>query len=302
MSFKSPGIKEVYLAPGSAAFPSDGAGAIGLGYKDTSTFKTGPFGEIKSKSGRVYSSRTNFRAEVKTEQMGYDLLKFIIGACKASDVSAKIITSGVAKVTDFTATGGIFTFENTKSLGIDFDLTLSPKERILTIGLENSYKASDATTLITASKTNTLKGTLKIPALDAENIVKGYISPVFGNITIADDRLSDWKMNLKSRQTKNAINKAIVSKIDVDFMAVMDGIDPDELNDFLLNEFCPDLTMVIGVETPYDIILKEGGLTQMGEAEIDDEKRTGTVHFTGSYDIDFVDTSTGNNITLEAQL
>jgi len=114
--------------------------------------------------------------------------------------------------------------------------------------------------------------------------------------------LNDWKINLKTRSAKNAFNKSICSKIDVDIMAVMDGIDPDELNIFLASAFASDLTIIMGVTTPYNIILKSGGLTQMGEAEIDEDKRTGTVHFTGSYDIDFADLTTGSNITLQAQM
>lgn len=301
MSYKAAAIKEAYLAPGNAVFPLTGIGAFGLGYKESATFKISNFNEIKTKQNRVYPSLTNFQAQIKTEQMSYALMSFIFGAAAASDITAKFVTSGISKATDFTASGGIFTFEDAKSMGVDFELLLSPKERSLTVTLEKAFRIADATAIITASTTDTLSGTLHIPALDAANTVKGYITPSFGSITIAEDRLNDWKISIKTKSTKNSFNKSMVNGIDVDIMGVMDGVDPAEINTFLASSFAPDLTISVGVDVPYNIVLKAGGLTQMGEVEIDDDKRTGTVHFTGQYDIEFADL-TGGNVTLKSQL
>lgn len=303
MGYKAAGIKELYTAPGSAVFPADGTGAIGFGYYDSGSMKISPFGEIKSKRNMQYPSLQNVRIERSTNQMSFAFLKAIFSYCSASDVTAKVITSGISKATDFTASGGLFTFENTKSLGIDFELNLSPKERLLKAILERAFKPADMTSILTAAKTDTLKGSLNIPALDADNIIKGYIDPasMFGSISIADDRLSDWKCTLKTKNTKNSFNKSIVSGIEVEIEGYLDGPDCDEMATYLASEICPDITIAVPVKTPYNIILKSGGCSSLGDVEIDDEKRRARVGITGFYDIEFADT-TGSDIILQAKL
>jgi len=302
---EAPGIKEIYLSDGAADFPATpvlGTNVFALGHIDSGTLDITPYNEIKTKRGMVFSSCRNFKADMATLEMGYALLKFLFGAAKVSDITAKIITSGITKTTDFVATGGIYSFTNTFSMGVDFELSLTPQERMLKVILERAYKESVATTIITNSKTDTLKGTLNIPALDPDNLVMDYINPPFGSVTILDERLNDWKISLKTKNTKNKFNRSIISRIEVDMFGAMDGVTPDEMNTFHAGAICPDLTIPIGVDTPYNIILKSGGLTQNGDTKFDDEKRVSTVHFQGSYDIDFVDLTTGSNITLQAKL
>jgi hypothetical protein len=304
MSQKAAGIKDVFLAPGSAAFPADGVGCHGLGYSDSGSMKIEPFNPIKTKSTNLqFPTLQNVRIERNVEQMPFTLMKDVIAYCQASDVTVKAITSGVTKSTDFTASGGLFTFENTKSLGIDFELSLSPKERLLKFILERAFKPTDLTAIITASKTDTLKGSLNIPALDDTNIIKGYIDPadMFGTIIIADERLDDWKCSLKTKNTKSSFNRSKVKGIEVDIEGFLDGPDPDEILTYLAHEICPDIIIPISVGTPYNIVLKSGGCSALGDIEINDDQRRARVHITGFYDIEFAD-CTGSDIILQAKL
>lgn len=300
-SYVQAGIEEIYLAPGSAAFPSDGTGAYGFGEADEPGFEIGPFSPITLQGGQEFPTLTNFKSQKKTRQLSAAFLKFLLGAYKANDVSAKVITSGISKSTDFTATGGIFTFDNTLSVGLDFELMLSPTERSLLITLEKAYKPSTASTIIINSTTDTLPGTLNIPALDAANTLKAYISPSFGDITIADDRLEDWSISLKTVTKKSKFNKSRGKLISVEIMAVLDGADPSEIDSYITGGYAPDITIAMGVNTPYNILFKSGRLTKMGSAKIDQDVRTATVTFKGSYSTEFMDLS-GAGVTFKAQL
>lgn len=301
MAYQAAGVEELYLAPGGAVFPADGTGAFGLGEGDEAKLEIGPQSPITLKGGQEFPTLRNFKVSKKTRQLSVAFLKFLLGAYKANDITVKAITSGIAKTTDFTATGGIFTFENAKSMGLDFELLLSPTERSLLVTVEKAYPETDGIAIVTAAATDTLPGTLHIPALDAANTLKAYISPSFGSITIADDRLDDWSISLKTRTNKTKFNKSRGKMIDVEIKCVMDGPDTTEINTMLASGYAPDITISMGVSTPYNIVLKSGRLTQIGNVEIDEDKRTVTTILKGSYSTEFMDL-TGSGVELKAQL
>jgi hypothetical protein len=169
----------------------------------------------------------------------------------------------------------------------------------LTLG--RGYKPSDAVTIISNGPTDTLPGTLNIPALDIANTLKAYINPPFGAITIADDRLNNWSIDIKTRAKKNSMQKARGNIIEVDIMGVMDDVSPAEINTFMAAGIAPDLTIAVGVDTPWNLVLKTGGLSQYGEGLKDEDNNTATVHFKGIYTANYADL-TGAGVTLNAKL
>ena len=301
MSHIMHGIKEVYLAPGSAVFPVDGTGAHGLGYDGKGSLTISAFNPTKGDKGRQFKTYENFKIEKNTHQFAKASLVFLLACLKASDITAKVITSGVSKAANFTSQGGIFTFENANSLGLDLEMELSNTNAFIKLTLEKAFKKAAADAIKTASKTDTLPGALSLPDLDNDALLTGDITPGFGTLIIADDRLSTFKVSLKSVSTKNGMNKSLSSRIAVNIEGVMSGPDPDEIADILDFEIAPDITIAMPVAVPYNLVLKSGGLTKMGEAVIDDDKREGKVMLSGEYDLDFVDTS-GSDIVFKAQM
>ena len=293
-------IKEAFNAPGNAVWPATGTGVIGHGYKDTGSFAIKPFKEIKSKSTRTYLTLLSAIGIIKGEQISAAMLKALIAGAKLGSIGASFVTSGVAKATDFTAAGGLYTFANTNSMGVGFELVLSPSERSLTTTYKRAFGTAAMAALITAAKTNAIAGALHIPALDATNIIKGYINPDLGDLTVADLNLADWKITIKTRSTPNSFDVELVSGLEVDIMIVIDNATPDDVNDYLEGGFAPELTLAMGVDTAYNLVLGAGGLTRYGELLVDDDKNQATVHYNGFYDIDFIDTTT--DIDCKAQL
>lgn len=295
-------IAGIWLAPGSAVFPIAGTGAFELGESEEKTLDITQKLVGGSTTGRGYPSLRMFEVNGKTMQFGATFVKFLLTCFQQNDVTVKAITAGITKATDFTATGGIYTFEDTKSMGINWAMKLSPKERSIAIKCKRSYPDSVGATIITASATDTLPGTLHIPVIDTPNIVKGYILPAFGaNVVIADDQLGDWSFDLSTRTEDSALDKPVGTYLDVDIMAEMNGPTPAQINTLFAGGIVPDITYAIGTDTPWNLLLKSGGLTMSGVAHRDDKKNIVTVHLKGSYLSDFADV-TGGGITLQAQL
>jgi hypothetical protein len=297
------GVKELYIADGDADFPVDGTGVEGFGFHGTGKITFGNFGQITMENGMVLTSLKDFQIEKKTSQLGYSFMKLLFAAAKKSKLTAKAVCGDVVKgsgTTGFTAGGGIYTFENTNNLGLKFKFTLSPKDRSLTATLGRAFKPDTADDIEDAAVTDILPHQLAVPMLEAANLIKSYVTPP---TTITDDRLSDWLLDLEITATANGMNKWIADKVTVKFTASQDQCTPAEIKSLRAGtSIAPDLTFIIPTDTPWSLVLKTGGLSQTGEAVIDEKGNIATVHYDGSYDIGFVDASVNNVITLKAQL
>lgn len=300
------GVKELYIADGDADFPEDGDGVEGFGFHGTGKITFGQFGEITMENGMKLGSLKDFGIEKETSQMGYSFMKMLFDLIKKNKVSAKAICGGVTKgagEAGYTALGGVYTFENANNLGLKFKMTLSPKERKLTATLGRAFKPATAAAIHAAAPTDVIPSTLAVPMLDADNLVKGYIDLPTGGVAIADERISDWQLDVEITATPNGMNKIIADKITIMFTCSQDNCTPAEIAALTAGtSIAPDLTFTIPTDTPWTFVLKTGGLTQNGSAIIDEKGNVAKVDYDGSYDIGFVDTATENVITLKSQL
>ena len=283
-------VKEVFMAPGSAAMPATLTGVLPLGFRgDKAALNITHFNEIKEERGRVFGNMLNFELKSSSLEMTYAGLAMLVGFTKANDVSVAVVTSGALRDEEglLTAAGGLFKFENTSSLGLEWELLITPKDRKLSYTLARAFRLSDGQTLITASKTNSLPATYVVPSENADNVVNGFINPLFGSLTIGDERLNDFKISLKTAGTKNGFNRMLNRRVEVAIEGTLNGPDPDEVLAFLASAIgADDLTIEIPtVSGTCYINLAAGGISQYGSAELGEDKREAKVMLVGSYDI-----------------
>jgi hypothetical protein len=301
------GCKELYLAPGSADFPANGTGAYGCGYDGEGALIISDFNAVKTDKGRSISRMKNHQIKKRTHEVSQAFLAFLLTQLKANAISAAFVSSGVVTSgeTNYTSTGGIFTYDHENNLGVDMELTINAKEYFLDLLFERAFSNSDSDTLITAAKTNGVIKTLGLPKLNADALLTDEITPAFGDVTIANARLKNYLVSLKavggSKGDRN--NKSANSRMHVKIEGVLSGPDPDEIIDLLAFSISPDVTIAMPVGTPYDLIFKEGCLFQVGDpVEISDKTREGKVVLEGDYDLDLLDTTTGGDITFQASI
>lgn len=306
MSFKVAGIKELYTAPGSAAFPSDGTGAIGAGFRGKAKLKISPFNAVKNEKFNVEFQRLqNVNIEVPCNQMALIDLKAYFGYALASDASLAVVTSGVVKSTDITASGGLLTFDNLNSLGCDIELTLSPKDAEIKLTFERAFDVDTMASLLAASTTNSISSTLVLPHLVSTSLpVKGQTGLKLGAASaIASEQIADWKVIVKSRSTKTALNKSIVSGFDVTVETTFANLDITTIAANVITQFLSsDVSVIIPIASNYNLTFKKEALVGNGEFDLDDDKRELKLTFTGFYDAEFVDLSDSSNIIFKALL
>jgi hypothetical protein len=299
----SPRVHEIYMASGAAAFPSTPAtGVIAAGFRNAPSITIEPFNPITDDRGRKKVQFENFKLELPSLELDKAKLTNAIAFLKAGGVSCKVVCAGVTQNSpNYLSDGGIFSFELLKALGIDFEISITQKEQWIKFTLERAYKQSDALTLITSSKTNTLPNVFNIPMENYAGIPSGFTLPNFGSITISELRLSDYKLNIKTKSNKGAYNQSSVHGFDVTLEGAIRGANPDEIATFLTGEVCPDINVPILTDATYNLTLKQGGLTATGKFTNDNDKREATVSITGNYDLPLVD-ATGSNIIFNSQI
>lgn len=310
-------IKEVYLSNGGVAFPADYAIAgnplIGLGYRTNKcSLKFTSKDPIKTNMNQEFPNLINVKAELETMQLPWALIKQLFGSWLSgagTGVNLAVVTGKpVVASSNMTSAAGIFNFENTNSLGLDFELSITQKERLLKLTCERSFNPSVIDTMFGSAGTKTLPYAAgKTPMLDPTAVVAGFISPSFVSFG-SDVRCSDFKISLKASGGKTAFDVLQPSKIDVLLEATLDSADLAEIKTNLAGsvQAASNVTISIanGETTKPSIILAKEGLSQKGEIEISDDKRTAKVSFVGSFFLDYVavGTDTAKTITLSAFL
>lgn len=316
------GIKEIYLADGTAAFPSDLSNAVGVGVRNSATLTSEPFNEIEAGTQKLkFATLHNVKIEAETLQIDdADLWSRVIAAAKASRVSVAAVTAGASKSgtdPDYvvgSSEGGVFVFDGgttDDALGADFELFLSPTERRLSLTFERAFPhdetggAGSWQKLVNDAATNTIPfAENRLPDLDASAVVAGYVEPDYVPTALAGDftppRFADFSIKLVSDSTKNALNVSRARRVNVELMAKLEGPDLAAMEELLTNEVT-SADVVVTLGSSVTLTFKAGGLSRSGSLVVGDAERSGSFTFSGSYDLDFVSESLGS-ITFAAHL
>lgn len=334
MAFVNAGIKELYFFPNDAtgglelpcistATTPAYTGVFGAGIRQNGTFSIEHMNEIRDNKNRAFPSLVNFKAEIPTMQINDDaMVSAVIDACKFGGAAVAVVTAGVVIVSDapdtvLSASGGIFVFDKgagvtDNTLGIDFEILFSLTERTMKFTFERAFKfgSSDADgfhdAIITDAKTNKILHTVeKLPDIDAAKVVSGFISPSFIPSALAtayaDGNLVEFSVKISSKSTKNGFNSSIVSGIEVEMTATASGVDVDALLESLDYELnSGTISLVVGDDLTLEF--NKNGLTRLGMVNIEDEKREASFTYSGTYDIEYVDTSVTGTITFSSTL
>jgi hypothetical protein len=329
MSFVMAGIKEMFVAAAGTFPTANLTNAMGLGVRQPGTFAVTFINEMRDMRGRAFPNMLNFRAEANSMQLN-DLanLKNLVTWAKAGGVSAAVITSGIVKggtapyYVD-SETGGLYKFEGSGAtstcLGLDFEIALTMKERLLKVILERAFKydGSGSPAAGTGNKVLYDAATAqvpfvasRIPDLDTTKVIQGFLTlPFYSTLdasvlqpAFADIYLDDFTCSVKTKSSKNGFNSSLVSGFSVTIEGSCSGPDISVVKEIMKYSAPADITVYLDAPTnTKSLIFKSGGLTRLGSVEIGDEKRTAKLMFTGEYDADYVAQNT-NDITFNTYL
>ncbi len=321
------GIKELYFGlgtldiPALTAFPTDETDPntylYGMGIRQEGSLVVEHKEQLSDKDGREFPNLLNFKAEMSTMQVDLNILNAVMQYAGVSETSVAVLASGVYNdggippyvAPSLTLTpGGIYIFDGADAMGVDFELSIGMKERLLKLTFERAYKYSYGLTLIDNADAATNKipfGAGVLPMIKTADVLAGFISPTWATSLTGltngfeDARLVDFNMVIKSKSDKNAFGVSLVRGVEVELTATASGPSVPEIKSAISHEFVSDVT--IGLRTGQDIILKADGISKIGSAEIGDAKREITVSVKGYYDMEFV-TSTASAITFNTYL
>lgn len=309
------GIKEIYIADGTAAFPSDLSNAVGVGVRNSASLTSEPFNAIEAGTRKLkFNVLHNVKIEAETLQIDdADLWSRVIAAAKSSRATIAAVTAGATKSgtdPDYvvgSSKGGVFLFEKgatDDALGADFELFLSPTERRLSLTFERAFPHDETggsgswQKLVNDAATNTIPfAAERLPDLDASAVVAGYVEPDFVPASLSGDftspRFADFSIKLATDSTKNALNVSNARRVNVELMAKLEGPDLTAMEVLLTNDVASaDLVVALGSSVSFTF--KSGGLSREGSLTISDAERSGSFTYSGSYDLDFVSESLGS--------
>jgi len=324
-SFINAGIKEVYIYPGKIQLPCNSAagtptytGVYGMGVRQDGNLVGNHFNEIRDNKNRAFPNLFNYKLEMPTMQINDDgLVTALINGAKAGGMATAVVSSGVVKSsTDIvSADGGIFIFEGSNSLGVDFELGLGLSSRICKIMLEGAYKygidPGEHQSFIDNAATNKLLFfSEKLPDLVVGNVVQQFVSPSFIPSAISgltpnpalDANIVDFMATIKTKSTKNGFNFSLVTGLEVELTLQVSGPDVVALAKIVDYEFFTGITPIsIIIGDNLTINITKNGLTRIGEFEVGDANRTAKFTYNGTYDMEYVTTAVGL-ITLNTYL
>lgn len=297
------GIKEMYMAA-DGTFPSALTAVQGLGIRNEGNLMISHINQQQAGLQQLqFPNMMNFKAEFETLQVdNIGLLTLLINGAKSASLATAVITAGAqndgSNITS--PNGGLFVFDGAGAgMGVDFELNVGLKDRLLKIILERAYKYADGNTLITASKTDAVPfEASKCPMIDESKVIQGFISPDFIPASLsgafADINLVDFNVKVATVNKKNGFNVSRVRALDVELSATCEGGDADDVLNAMAYELtASNITIDLGTN---NLVFASKGLTRLGEVELGDENRNLKITYTGRYDIDYVGIS-GANIT-----
>lgn len=303
MAFVNAGIKEIFWAPGGATFPVTSAGINGLGIRHDGKMTVEPFNPLTDNHNRQFPNMVNFKIEADTMQISLPRIADLITRAKAGSAAVGLIASGAGIATGqiTSANGGVFLFDGANNcLGVDFELSITQAERALKVIFERAFKYTNPDAIIDVADTNQIASAVgAVPSLDTASVLTGFLSPLSGMTNFipaaetaltgafADMYLDEYNINIKTKNTKSAFNLSMVTGLDVEVSATAIGADIASMVQAMKQMF-PANDLVLTISTGKTITFAKEGLSRMGNLEIGDTKRSVTVKYTGSYDLDFV--------------
>ena len=312
------GIKEVYLdAPNADITDVGAASVIGLGFRQNGQFIGEPFNPITDNRNREFPNLFNFRAEFNTMQLSLATMSKLVSFAKAGGASCAILTAGITKAgsppneTISPGTGNIFIFDTTgsRSMGIDWELRLTPTERMINVTLERAFSPTDAVQILNDSTTNTLKfASNKVPMLSPNQVSSGFIIPTFVDpdnpnnvVAIPPIQLGDFSIVLSTESTKNAFNVSLPRGVKMEFTATMSQADNTVFSNWLSLATFPTADVRVTLDGSNYIEIKSLSYSKSTNFEVGDENRNAVIKLVGMLDLDFV-TTTANSIVFNTYL
>lgn len=309
------GIKEVYIDLPSADITDVGSATlVGLGFRQNGQLIGEPFNVITDNRNREFPNLFNFKAEFNSMQISSTFMQKLIQCSKAGGVATAILTTGIVKQTGTPdkiapGTGNIFIFDaiNNRSLGFDWELKLTPTERIISVTMERAFSPSEATAILDDSETNSINfAENKVPMLNTRRVSSGFIIPSFVDgrdnsvVNIPAIQLADFSISLATESNKNAFNVSLIKGVKMEFEATMSQADATIFADWSVVNF-PEVDVRVTLDSTNYIEIKQLSFSRSGRFEVGDENRNAVIKLSGMLDLDY-STISGNNIIFNTYL
>jgi len=318
------GIKEVYFSAGAIQLPCNAAATTptytdvwGMGIRQAGNMVGNHFNEFRDHKNRAFPNLFNYKIEMPTMQIKDDsIVMALFDSLIAGKAAVGVVTSGVSHVSTevVSPNGGIFIFEDSYAMGVDFEIVLGLTERKCTVTFEGAYKYGASSGehewfLAQAATNELLWATEKLPDIVVAAVVDQFISPTFIPTSISgltpnpmiDANIVDFTCTFRSKSSKNGFNFSLPTGIEVELMIKVAGPDAAAMIEIVDYEMETTASITIGFGT-LDIIMTKNGLTRIGDLEISDEKREAGFIYSGEYDLEYVDMDTPTEITMSTYL
>lgn len=216
MAKRQLGIRTIYLCDYNSLLTTP-VNPLVMGYRGNCEMSIEDHQEIKTVLNQTLSNMMNFKVETPSFQATLSMLKTLLGFV-SSNCDAQLIT--VPQTVGSASSGGIFNFTGNNYPGLEFEMTITPKERICKITLEFATHRDEGLTIITQALTNVPKdlsslGTGKYGVSNVKRIPPVFVSALMNGTAICPrDEIKDYKLVIKSKDSgKMAYNRANVSYV-----------------------------------------------------------------------------------------
>ncbi len=250
--------------------------------------------DIKDFRNRVLPDMINFKIEAVSYDIGRPLLYYLLVHAKADGVSTEVITRKISTgVYD-----GIFSFAGDNFLGLDFEYTMSQKERSAKIMLEATYERDIALAILNDAYGNNTPNDLN--GFDEVSFLTDYYRPAYfsyckygssDTVLFTKDQIVSRKLTVKSKGNKTVYDRTIVNMLDVLFEVELAKSEIGDIKTFFESiPVAPKLSLQekdpAGKSELH--VFKEGVLSLSRETNIADDSRTIKLKFQGDVPIDCV--------------
>lgn len=175
------------------------------------------FNDIKTVLNQSLRNMMNVNFESTTFQASLLTLKNLI-ECVKNGSDAQLITVPESG----SGSANVFQFAGDNYPGLEFEFTITPKERSCKIILEFANHEADILGLITAALTNTpvdfsAEGTGKYLISNSKYVAPAFVSAKHNTVSLLPkDELKDYKLTIKTKDSgKTAYNRARVNYLSV---------------------------------------------------------------------------------------
>jgi hypothetical protein len=202
---------------------------------------------------------------------------------------------------DVLPNNGIMTAADSR-MGFEVDFSFGLKDRYLKFNFERQMPYLQGIAQIIGSQYTRMGfASNSIPALDSKKVSSFFDMPDFipNNLEVYFQEMNivDFTGSIKSKTQKNTWGVSMYSGFTVELKATASSLDVGGLIEAMRYVMHEDIVLSLPsvTGTRVKLVFCKDGLTQLGNIEVNDDKREATITLGGTFDVDLVASSDAEN-------